>query len=102
MHVAELFVAEASIIGFIGGAFGYLLGISGYRLASLIGGLQVREKVSVEWGIISVLVSGLTAIAASLIPALRSSTLVTPSLLRRWRIEEEERPVRIRTDKPTF
>ena len=100
MHVAALFVAEALIIGFIGGAFGYLLGISGYRLASLIGGLQVREKVSVEWGIISVLVSGLTAITASLIPALRSSTLVTPSLLRRWRIEEEERPVRIRTDKP--
>jgi len=97
-HIASLFVAEALIIGFIGGGFGYLLGISGYRLASLIGGLQVQEKVSAEWGLLSIFLSGLTAIFASLIPALRSSTLVTPSLLRKWTIGENENP--IRADKP--
>jgi len=97
-HIAVLFVVEALIIGFIGGGFGYLLGISGYRIASLLGGLQVREKVSVEWGIASIFLSGLTAVIASLIPALRSSTLVTPSLLRKWRIEESENSLRI--DKP--
>jgi ABC-type lipoprotein release transport system permease subunit len=97
-HIAALFVAETLIIGFIGGGFGYLLGISGYRLASLLGGLQVREKVSAEWGITSILFSVATAVVASLIPALRSSTLATPSLLRRWNIEENERP--IGSDKP--
>jgi len=94
-HIAALFVAEALIIGFIGGGFGYLFGISGYRLAPLLGGLQVREKVSVEWGIASMFLSGFTAIIASLIPALRSSTLVTPSLLRKWKIRENENPLEV-------
>jgi len=89
-HIAALFVAEALIIGFIGGGFGYLLGISGYRLFSLIGGLQVREKISAEWGLLSVFLSGSTAVVASLIPALRSSTIVTPSLLRKWKISSGE------------
>jgi len=89
-HIAALFVAEALIIGFIGGGFGYLLGISGYRLASLIGGLKVQEKVSAEWGLLSIFLSGLTAVFASLIPALRSSTLVTPSLVRKWKISGGE------------
>jgi len=91
MHIAALFVSEALVIGFIGGGFGYLLGISGYRLASLIGGLKVQEKISAEWGFLSILLSGLTAVIASLIPALRSSTLVTPSLVRKWRMSDEER-----------
>jgi len=98
-HIAALFVAEALIIGFIGGGVGYLLGISGYRLASLLGGVQVREKVSAEWGISSIFLSVFTATIASLIPALRSSTLVTPSLLRKWKIEESEHPIKIGTDK---
>ncbi|RJS85360.1 FtsX-like permease family protein [Candidatus Bathyarchaeota archaeon] len=96
-HIATLFVAEALIIGFIGGGFGYLFGISGYRIAALLGGFQVREKVSADWGIISILLSGFTAAIASLIPALRSSVIVTPSLLRKWRIEDESI---IRADKP--
>ena len=96
-HIAALFVAEALIIGFTGGGFGYLLGMSGYRLATFLG-LQVREKVSAEWGLASIFLSELTVVIASLIPALRSSTLVTPSLLRKWRIEESEHP--IGADKP--
>jgi len=100
-HIAALFVAEASIIGFIGGGLGYLLGISGYRLAFLLGGLQVREKVSAEWGLISIFFSVLTAIIASLIPALHSSTITTPSLLRKWRIRKAERQMRAaRADRP--
>jgi hypothetical protein len=91
-HIAALFIAEASIIGFIGGGFGYLLGISGYRLASLLGGLQVREKVSAEWGVIAIFFSVFTAIIASLIPALQSSTTITPSLLRKWSIRKVDQP----------
>ena len=89
-HIASLLVAEALIISFIGGGVGYLLGISGYRFAFFLGGLQVREKVSIEWGLLSIFLSILTAFFASLIPALSSSTLVTPSLLRRWTVRENE------------
>jgi len=93
-HIASLFVAEAIVLAFIGGGFGYLLGISSYRLASnpIFGALEVREKTSAEWGLIALFFSLATAILGSLIPALQSSTLVTPSLLRRWRIRESERP----------
>jgi len=97
-QIAALFVAESMIIGFIGGGFGYLLGISGYRLAFLLGGLQVREKVSAEWGIISIFISMLTAIVSSLIPALRSSTAITPSSSRKWIMRKDEHPTEI--DRP--
>ena len=93
-HIAVLLVAEASIVGFVGGGLGYLLGIFGYRLASVsfFGTLFVREKASVEWGLLALVVSGLTAILASAIPAFRASTIVTPSLLRRWSVDMEGKP----------
>ncbi|RLI45037.1 hypothetical protein DRO64_03030, partial [Candidatus Bathyarchaeota archaeon] len=88
-HVAYLFVAEALVIGLIGGGLGFLAGISGYRLLPVFmqGSLQVREKVSVEWGLTALFLSGFTSVIATLIPALRASTMITPSLLRRWRLD---------------
>ncbi|MFB0523027.1 MAG: FtsX-like permease family protein [Candidatus Bathyarchaeia archaeon] len=93
-HISALFVAEAAIIGFIGGGLGYLLGMLGYRtaLTTWFGALQVREKASAEWGLIALLFSGFTAIIASLIPAVKASTIVTPSLLRKWSISEVSKP----------
>ena len=91
-HISALFVAEAAVIGFIGGGLGYLLGILGYRtaLTTWFGALQVQEKASAEWGLMAVLLSAFTAIIASLIPAVKASTIVTPSLLRKWSTSEEE------------
>ena len=96
-HIATLFVAEAAIIGIIGGGLGYLSGISGYRLASssILGALEVREKASAEWGLMAIILSVSTAILAALFPSLRASTMVTPSLLRKWRIGESEKPRKI-------
>jgi len=93
-HIAALFIAEAMVIGFVGGGFGYLSGIFGYRVASstLLGALQVREKVSAEWGLTALLVSGCTSILASLIPALQASTIITPSLLRKWSLRQSVKP----------
>lgn len=93
-HISALFVAEAAIVGFVGGGVGYLLGISGYRLAvtPFFGALHVREKASAEWGLIALIVSGLAAIIASLIPAMQASTIVTPSLIRKWRFRGSEKP----------
>jgi len=96
-HIATLFVAEAAIIGIIGGGLGYLSGISGYRLASssLLGALEVREKASADWGLAAIILSVTTAILAALVPSLRASIMVTPSLLRKWRIGQNERPQKI-------
>jgi ABC-type lipoprotein release transport system permease subunit len=93
-HIAVLFIIEGLIIGIVGGGLGYLLGVAGYRIASdtLLGTLIVREKVSAEWGIMAVLLSGATSVVATLIPALRASTVVTPSLLRKWRLDDATKP----------
>ncbi|MEM2905494.1 MAG: FtsX-like permease family protein [Candidatus Bathyarchaeia archaeon] len=88
-HISAIFLSEAAIIGFIGGGLGYLAGICSYRaLGIAIGGLLVREKASVEWGLAALIVSILATVLGTVIPALRASTIVTPSLLRRWKIEE--------------
>ncbi len=88
-HISALFLAEAMVIGFVGGGLGYLVGISAYRpLSAAVGGLIVREKVSAEWSLIALMVSVLATVLAGVIPAVRASTIVTPSLLRRWRPEE--------------
>jgi ABC-type lipoprotein release transport system permease subunit len=93
-HISALFIAEAVVIGFIGGGLGYLMGILGYRtaLTSLLGALLVREKASAEWGLMALLFSVSTAVIASLIPAQKASTIATPSLLRKWSIADEVRP----------
>jgi ABC-type lipoprotein release transport system permease subunit len=93
-HIAVLFIIEGLVIGLVGGGLGYLLGVAGYRIASetFLGTLIVREKVSAEWGLMAVLLSGLTSIVATLIPALRASTVVTPSLLRKWKLDDATKP----------
>ncbi|MBS7615329.1 hypothetical protein KEJ18_06345 [Candidatus Bathyarchaeota archaeon] len=96
-HIAALFVAEAAIIGIVGGGLGYLMGILGYRIAStsVLGVLEVREKASAEWGLMAIILSISTAIIAALVPSLKASTMVTPSLLRKWRIGENEKPRKV-------
>ena len=91
-HIASLFMAEATVTGFIGGGLGYLLGVMGYRLvpSTLLGALQVREKVSAEWGLIALILSNSTAILASVMPSIQASMITIPSLLRKWRLHEEE------------
>lgn len=93
-HIVALFLAEALIIGFISGGLGYLLGFSGYRIIGILSPLEIKEKVSLEWSLIALLFSSLTSILAALIPALKASTIVTPSYLRKLRVREEEKPRR--------
>jgi len=96
-HIAALFMAEALVLGFIGGGLGYLLGLFGYRVASLpiFGALPVREKASAEWSLIALMLSGFTAVVAAIVPAMKASTIVTPSLLRRWHLGEEGTPRKV-------
>jgi hypothetical protein len=88
-HITILFVAEALIIGAIGGGVGYMAGLGTYKLMSNLSiAVEVRQKVSAMW------VAGSLGIAATVvligaIVAVRSSVIVTPSLLRSWRIEKQ-------------
>ncbi|MCW3978566.1 MAG: hypothetical protein NWF12_02350, partial [Candidatus Bathyarchaeota archaeon] len=86
-HVSGIFLAEASVVGVIGGGIGYLLGMGLYPLmAELRWAPMVQQKVSAVWCLASLGVA-IAAVFFGSIIALRRSVIVTPSLKRRWTIE---------------
>ncbi len=90
-QIAAIFVAEAIIIGLTAGGAGYLLGLGIYRGMGLLGlTLEVRQKVSAFWSLASIGIA-MTAVLMGAYAALRGSVVITPSLMRRWRIEEREK-----------
>jgi hypothetical protein len=83
-HIGGIFLAEAAVIGASGGGIGYLMGLGGYRgMLALSIAVEVRQKVSAVWSVASVAVAVAAVLVGTAI-ALRSSVVVTPSLLRRW------------------
>jgi len=88
-HISALFLAEACIIGVIGGGLGYILGLSSYSLMGLFQmQVEVRQKISAYWGVVALVVAVGTAVAASVAPTLKAAVLATPSLARRWQMDE--------------
>lgn len=91
-HITGLFIAEAAIIGIVGGGVGYLLGLGNYKVMSVFSLLvEVRSKVSAAWSLASILLS-LAAVLVGAGVALRFSAVITPSLLRRWKTEDTPPP----------
>lgn len=89
-HIAGIFIAETVAIGLIGGGVGYLLGLGMYKAMTLLQiTLEVRQKVSALW-CLAALGIAMTALIIGALSALKSSVIITPSLMRRWRIEEKE------------
>lgn len=89
-HVFLLFLSEAFILGFIGGSLGYLSSFTAFRAIQILGYIfPVDVKASYVDMFVIVSVSVLTAIFSAIVPSLKASTLVTPSLSRRWKIEAE-------------
>jgi hypothetical protein len=83
-HVAGIFMAEGSIIGFIGGGVGYVLGLVGYRLLSALSvAIEVYQKVSAFWCLASLGIA-LAAVLVGTGIALKYSIILTPSLMRSW------------------
>ena len=83
-HIGGIFLAESAVIGASGGGIGYLMGLGGYRgMLALSIAVEVRQKVSAVWSLASVGVAVAAVLVGTAI-ALKSSVVVTPSLLRRW------------------
>jgi vacuolar-type H+-ATPase subunit F/Vma7 len=89
-QISTIFIAEASIIGIIAGGTGYLIGLSLYRVIAFFGlAIEVRQKVSALWSFATICIA-MTAVVTGTIPVLKNSTDVTPSSMRRWRIDESQ------------
>ncbi|MBN2336635.1 hypothetical protein JXL21_13835 [Candidatus Bathyarchaeota archaeon] len=88
-QVSAIFVAEATITGFIAGGLGYLVGLGLYKGMALLNlGLMVHQKVSAVWSLASIALA-ISAVLTGAFAALRNSVVITPSLMRRWRIDRE-------------
>lgn len=88
-QIAAIFVAEAIIIGFIAGGLGYLSGMILYKGMHFLNlELEIEQKVSAFWSMASIGISMFTIVMGA-VAALKSSVVITPSLQRRWKIEDE-------------
>lgn len=88
-HISGIFIAEAVIIGTIGGGIGYLFGLGFYKLMAILNlSFEVGQKVSAAWSLSAVGISMVTVVFGAIF-ALKNSTVITPSLIRRWRIDHQ-------------
>ncbi len=102
-HIKYLFMTEALLLGVIGGAAGYLLGLMLSNTVTQVAMFTgLTTNISPAWALISILLSMLLMMLATLYPASRASVEVVPSFERRWRLRknikkefEETLPARV-------
>ncbi|MBN1683395.1 hypothetical protein JW865_07585 [Candidatus Bathyarchaeota archaeon] len=88
-QIASIFVAEASITGFIAGGVGYIMGLSLYKIMPILGiSLEVHQKISAFWSLASIGIA-ISAVLVGAFAALQSSIVITPSLTRKWKIDQK-------------
>jgi len=89
-HITIMFMAEAITMGFLSGGLGYLGGLSSYRVLSYFpSDLMIVQKASIVWALVALLFTIGTAVLASVLPALKASAIVTPSLQRKWSVKDQ-------------
>jgi len=87
-QVCYIFLMEAGLLAFVGGAIGYLLGLGVPRLMFSLWGMGcLTEKASWTWGVAVILMAVVVSISASVIPAMKASTIATPKLPLKWKLE---------------
>jgi hypothetical protein len=90
MHIAGVFLAEASIIGVTGGSIGYLLGMGLYPvMKSFAWAPVVSQKISAVWLVAALGIAVASVVLGSMV-ALAWSVGLTPSLTRRWNLGEQK------------
>jgi hypothetical protein len=90
-HIGLIFVAEAIILGMVGGSLGYVVGLGFYRIMNLLGqNLMVREKLEWWWSAIGFALAMAASVLSSLRPAALAVSTYTPSKIKRIKRSQEE------------
>ena len=91
VHIAFLFIAEASVYGVLGVTMGYLVG---QVTAKVLIVFDVLEGISLNYSSLSAIASSLLVIAVVLLstfyPARVASRMAVPDVVRRWQLPEPE------------
>ncbi|MEM3029955.1 MAG: FtsX-like permease family protein [Thermoproteota archaeon] len=108
-HISFLFLAESAVVGFISCGIGYISSMLIFKILNTFNVIvPVNVKASVFDMIYLMSIAVTAAVFSSMIPALRAAKIATPSLLRRWKIEEKivkgdtwtvKLPLKISTEK---
>jgi ABC-type antimicrobial peptide transport system permease subunit len=94
-HIGLTFVAEAIVMGMVGGSLGYLAGLGFYRIMILFGqDLMVREKLEWWWSALGFLLAILVSVLSAMRPAAMAVSAYTPSKIRKVKRSEEEKKKR--------
>ncbi|MFB0551325.1 MAG: FtsX-like permease family protein [Nitrososphaeria archaeon] len=87
-HVTYVFLCEALVIGLTGGGVGYLGGVIAFKVLGVLGVYVPTDVKATSLDMITVVgLTVITTVLSYLVPSLKASTLVTPSLRRRWKLE---------------
>ncbi len=90
-HIGLTFVAEATVMGMVGGSLGYLAGLGFYRIMVLFGqDLMVREKLEWWWSALGFALAILVSVLSAMRPATMAVKAYTPSRIKRVKMLEEE------------
>jgi len=94
-HIGLIFVAEAIILGMVGGSLGYLFGLGFYRIMLLFGQeLMVREKLEWWWSAIGFAIALSASVLSAVRPAALAVSTYTPSKIKKIKMSEEQVKVR--------
>ena len=97
VHIGTVFVAEAIVVGLVGGGIGYVLGLGFYQIMTFFGeGLTVRAKLEWWWSAVGLGLALVASVLSSLRPAMVAVTMYTPSMVRRTKVSQKERERRKR------
>jgi len=97
VHIGTVFVAEAIVVGLVGGGIGYVLGLGFYQIMTFFGqGLAVRAKLEWWWSAVGLGLALAASVLSSLRPAMIAVRMYTPSMVRRSKISDKERERRKR------
>ncbi len=94
-HIGLIFVAEAVILGMVGGSLGYLIGLGFSRTMVLFGQeLMVREKLEWWWSAAGFALAMAASVVSSLRPAALAVSTYTPSMVKKVKRTEKQAKVR--------
>ena len=94
-HIGLIFVAEAIILGMVGGSLGYLFGLGFYRIMVLFGQeLMVREKLEWWWSAVGFAIAIFASVLSAIRPAALAVSIYTPSKIKKLKLTEKEAEAR--------
>ncbi|MBS7607040.1 FtsX-like permease family protein [Candidatus Bathyarchaeota archaeon] len=94
-HIGLTFVAEATILGMVGGSIGYVAGLGFFRIMLLFGqDLMVREKLEWWWSALGFALAIIVSLISVTRPAIMAINAYTPSRVKRIKRTEEEKVMR--------